>query len=150
VVLDRQARRAELIKLHRRNLVASHGIPKGMPTLARWPLVLILLAIFASTLPAQKKNQKNVLRDVQGVVSDESGKPVVGAVVQLKNTKNLEIISFITRDQGDYYFHGLSPDIDFEITAEFGGKMSAVRTLSAFDSRKQAVMNLKLDKVKKT
>ncbi len=113
-------------------------------------LFLLLLAISGPSLPGQRKGQTNKLRDVQGTVSDASGKPVSGAVVQLKNTKNLEIISFITRDQGDYYFHGLSPDIDFEITAEQGGKASAVRTLSSFDTRKQAVINLKLDKDKKT
>ena len=113
-------------------------------------LLLILLVIFTSVLPAQHKEKRSNLRDVQGTVVDQSGKAAVGAVVQLKNTKNLEIISFITRDQGDYYFHGLSPDIDFEITAEQGSKSSAVRTLSAYDSRKQAVINLKLDRDKKT
>jgi hypothetical protein len=67
----------------------------------------------------------------------------------LKNTKTLQIISFITKDQGNYYFNGLSPDIDFELFAEHEGKVSVTRTLSAFDSRKQAVINLKLDRDKK-
>jgi hypothetical protein len=110
-----------------------------------------MAALFTPPMPAQRRQgQANALRDVQGMVSDESGKPVVGAVVQLKNTKTLEIISFITKDQGEYYFHGLSPDIDFEISAQFGDKASSVRTLSTFDTRKQSVMNLKLDKPRKT
>ncbi len=114
-------------------------------------LIFTIAAFFTSALPAQRRQgQSNALRDVQGMVSDESGNPVVGAVVQLKNTKTLEIISFITKDQGQYYFHGLSPDIDFEISAQFGDKASPVRTLSTFDTRKQSVMNLKLDKPKKT
>jgi len=98
---------------------------------------------------AQTKKGTPALRDVQGVVTDDSGKPVAGAIVQLKNTKTLQIISFITKEQGDYYFHGLSPDIDFEISAEQRGKESATRTLSSFDSRKQALINLKLDRERK-
>lgn len=113
--------------------------------------MLAIAALFTGALPAQRRQgQANALRDVQGMVSDDSGKPVIGAVVQLKNTKTLEIISFITKEEGQYYFHGLSPDIDFEITAQFGDKSSAVRTLSTFDTRKQSVMNLKLDKPRKT
>jgi hypothetical protein len=69
---------------------------------------------------------------------------VNGAVVQLKNTKTLQIRSFITRDNGAYYFHGLSTDVDYEIRADFDGASSAARTLSSFDTRKQPVVNLKL------
>ncbi len=117
----------------------------------RFLLVLTLAALCTQAAPGQKiSKQERALRDLQGMVSDEAGKPVAGAVVQLKNPKTLEIISFITKDQGDYYFHGLSPDIDFQITAQQGNKVSAVRTLSSFDTRKQAIINLKLDKEKKT
>jgi len=117
---------------------------------ARWVLLCCALVLVAVGLPAQDKQKGGpVLRDVQGVVTDTSGKPVAGAIVQLKNTKTLQIISFITKEQGDYYFHGLSPDINFELFAEQGGKVSATRTLSSFDSRKQAAINLKLDRDKK-
>ena len=99
---------------------------------------------------AEKKQAKDSnVRAVQGIVSDTAEKPVTGAIVQLKNTKTLQVISFITRDQGDYYFHGLSRDTDYELRAEKDGKLSGTRTLSSFDSRKQAVINLKLDKDKK-
>ncbi len=113
-------------------------------------LAFAVLLLIVPAAPAQhRQGQNNALRDVQGVVTDDDGKPVDGAVVQLKNTKSLQIISFITKDQGAYYFHGLNPDIDFELKAEMGAKTSAVRTLSSFDSRKQAILNLKLDKDKK-
>lgn len=108
--------------------------------------------LLAPGLPGQYKrepDQTHAPRDVQGIVSDANGKPVASAIVQLKNTKTLQIISFITKDQGNYYFNGLSPDIDFELFAEHEGKVSVTRTLSAFDSRKQAVINLKLDRDKK-
>jgi hypothetical protein len=114
-------------------------------------LMLAITALVAPRVPAQfgKKNNAPALRDVQGVVTDADGKPAPGAIVQLTNTKTQQIISFITKEQGDYYFHGLSPDIDFQLFAEREGKSSVTRTLSSFDNRKQAIMNLKLDRDKK-
>ncbi len=47
----------------------------------RFPRVLLLLALFAFLAPAQHKDKKNALRDVQGTVTDQAGKPVAGAVV---------------------------------------------------------------------
>jgi Carboxypeptidase regulatory-like domain len=93
---------------------------------------------------ADKKDENANVRTVQGVVSDAQGQYVNGAVVQLKNTKTLQIRSFITRDNGSYYFHGLSTDVDYELRADYSGASSAEKTLSSFDSRKTAVMNLKL------
>jgi hypothetical protein len=117
---------------------------------ARRLLAILFAGFLIAAAQAQTKQKPGpALRDLQGVVTDDSGKPVAGAIVQLKNTKTLQIISFITKEQGDYYFHGLSPDIDFEIFAELRGKTSATRTLSSYDSRKQALINLKLDRDKK-
>src|SRR5207247_9460939 len=95
---------------------------------------------------AQKKGPDQGARSVQGTVSDSGDNAVNGAVVQLKNTKTLQIRSFIAKEQGAYYFHGLSPDVDYELKAEYQGSSSPTKTLSAFDSRKQAVINLKLGK----
>jgi hypothetical protein len=66
-------------------------------------------------------------------------------VVQLKNTKTLQIRSFLSQQDGTYYFHGLSPDIDYELTARTDDAASGTKTLSSFDSRKEAVINLKLN-----
>jgi len=68
--------------------------------------------------------------------------------VQLKNTKTLQIRSFITRDNGAYYFHGLNTDVDYELRADFSGASSRSRTLSSFDTRRQPVVNLKLPEKK--
>ncbi|MEK7406868.1 MAG: carboxypeptidase-like regulatory domain-containing protein [Acidobacteriota bacterium] len=86
------------------------------------------------------------MRSVQGVVTDPAGNPVEGAVVHLKNTKTLQIRSYITKGDGAYSFHGLSTNIDYELKAEHQGLSSDVRTLSVFDSRKSAVINLRLNK----
>ena len=115
---------------------------------ATWRLFAVAacaLLLAAGTAWADKKDENPNIRTVQGVVNDAQGEAVNGAVVQLKNTKTLQIRSFITRDKGAYYFHGLSKDVDYELRAEFNGDSSPSRTLSSFDTRKQPVVNLKLE-----
>lgn len=84
-------------------------------------------------------------RSVQGSVTAPDDSLVSGAVVYLKNTKTLQIRSFFTQKDGSYYFHDLSPDIDYELKAEYSGASSGAHTLSSFDSRKLATINLKLN-----
>jgi hypothetical protein len=98
------------------------------------------------TASAQSKREDTNTRTVQGVVSDAADTPVTGAVVQLKDTKTLQVRSFITQDGGSYHFSGLSTNVDYELKAEHQGASSGTKTLSVFDSRKQAIINLKLDK----
>jgi len=85
-------------------------------------------------------------RSVEGVVSGADNKAVVGAVVQLKDTKTLQIRSFITQQAGAYHFAGLSTNVDYEIKADHEGASSGTKTLSVFDNRKVATINLKLNK----
>jgi len=109
-------------------------------------LVVIVVMVFPSAALAQKKKGEDAnVRSVEGVVEDPKGNLVNGAVVQLKNTKSLQVRSFITQREGSYYFHGLSPDVDYELKAEYQGLASPVRRLSVFDSRKKAVLTLRLE-----
>ena len=131
--------------------VTDGGAAASQPTGA--VMVKIALAIAAAVLLcatagfAQKKGDPlSNTRSVQGTVTTPEESPVDGAVVQLKNTKSLQIRSFIAKDGGNYYFQGLSPDVDYELKAEFQGSSSSTRTLSSFDSRKKVIINLKLDK----
>jgi protocatechuate 3,4-dioxygenase beta subunit len=111
-----------------------------------WEAILLLAGAMAAFAASKKGEDQNV-RSVQGTVFDSSEAPVNGAVVQLKNTKTLQIRSFITKENGAYYFHGLSPDVDYELKADNNqGASSPTKTLSSFDSRKEAVLNLKLSK----
>jgi hypothetical protein len=109
-------------------------------------LAAMTLLVCATAVAASKKGEDQNVRSVQGTVTDASDHAIDGVVVQIKNTKTLQIRSFITKDQGAYYFHGLSPDVDYELKADYQGQSSPKKTLSSFDSRKQAVINLKLDK----
>ena len=112
-------------------------------------VAVVLLLIGAVALPAQEKKKKGeeTTRSVQGVVIAADDSPVVGAVVQLKDTKTLQIRSFISKENGAYYFYELSPDKDYELTAtdKVSGTSSGTKTLSLFDSRKKAIINLKLN-----
>jgi len=111
-------------------------------------LVLPLLFVFlAPAAPAQ--DPKSQLRTVRGVVSEKSSEaPVASAVVFLKNTRNNDVRSYISDPEGNYRFSGLDPNIDYEVHAEKDGAKSATRTVSSFDSKKEIVLNLKLEKKK--
>ncbi|MCS7315093.1 MAG: carboxypeptidase-like regulatory domain-containing protein [Bryobacterales bacterium] len=106
----------------------------------------LLLGWSTATTWAQKKpkEEETGVRSVEGVVTDPDGNLVEGAVVQLKNTKTLQVRSYITGKNGAYVFHGLSQNVDYELKAEHQGRSSDVRTLSVFDSRRKAVINLRL------
>jgi Carboxypeptidase regulatory-like domain len=102
----------------------------------------------------QKKNKKEreedeATRALAGTVRNEAEELVEGAVVQLKDNKSLKVRSYITKADGVYRFFGLSTNADYEIRAEFRALASEKRTLSVFDSRKQAVINLKVAAVQK-
>ncbi len=120
------------------------GLPARFPHFVRFaPFVVLLLLAFA---PAGFAQKDSATRSVQGAVSNPDDGAVIGGVVQLKNMKTLQIRSFITKQDGTYHFFELSPDVDYELKADFQGASSGPKTLSSFDSRKKAVINLKLSK----
>jgi len=115
---------------------------------SRTMLVAVLALACAQLLPAQKNKDKDdpTVRTLQGQVNDPDDKPVSGAVVQLKDTRTLQVRSFITQENGEYRFSGLRADTDYEVKADYSGMSSDSKRLSNFDSRKIATVNLKLNK----
>ena len=109
---------------------------------------VLLMCAAGSFAQEKKKKGEEATRSVQGAVMSPEDTAVVGAVVQLKNAKTLQIRSFITKADGSYYFHELSPDVDYELKADHQGSSSGSKTLSSFDSRKNATINLKLNSKK--
>jgi hypothetical protein len=108
--------------------------------------VLLVACVTSVALGQDKKKGESPTRSVQGVVTSADDTPASMAVVYLKNLKTLLITSFITKENGTYYFHGLSPDIDYELRAAAKDQASPTKTLSAFDSRTEATINLKMSK----
>jgi len=96
----------------------------------------------------QNNDADATVRSVEGVVRDADSKLVPGAIVHLKNTKTLQMRSFIAKDDGSYAFHGLSTNVDYQLKAEYQNASSDLKTLSVFDSRRNAVINLALNKKK--
>ncbi len=112
----------------------------------RFAIVFLVLALAVLTFAQGKKTKEPTERSVSGIVTDENDMPVPGAIVQLKNLKTLEVRSFIAKEHGDYYFHGLATDVDYELKAESNGKGSGPKTLSSFDTHPEARLNLQLKK----
>ena len=119
-----------------------------MQPTSRAAVVIVLAVVFAGLSAAQGKKEKDdpTVRNLQGQVVDPEDKPVSGAVVQLKDTRTLQVRSFITQANGDYRFSGLRADTDYEIKADYNGMSSDNKRLSNFDTRKIATVNLKLNK----
>ncbi len=99
-----------------------------------WPLALICVAALA--LNAQ------TARSVRGIVYDQDGTPLKGAVVQIENTRTLVIRSYISQDDGAYQFHGLDPNVDYKLRATYHRVSSSVKTLSMFNERPIAFINI--------
>jgi Carboxypeptidase regulatory-like domain len=102
-------------------------------------MIVVLAGVVAIPAMAQ------ATRTLQGQVANGSDAPLSGAVVYLKNTKTLAVRTYISDNSGGYKFTSLSPNVDYEVYAEFKGAKSDNKTLSAFDSRPTAVINLKIN-----
>jgi len=130
----------------RSDKLAESPIPrrKNWRSLAAFP-VLLLLVLLAWPAWAQQSE----LRTVRGAVLDKAENPVSSAVVYLKNVRTLAVRTYISDRAGEYRFSGLDPNVDYEVHAESESMSSNTRTVSNFDSRKDIVISLKLDKEKK-
>jgi hypothetical protein len=105
---------------------------------------VLLVMMMATAMFAQKKEKNLTEKSVSGIVTDAGGNPIPGAVVQLKNMKTLQVRSFIAKEKGDYYFHSLSADADYQLQAQANGKESSSRTVSTFDSHPEVVINFQV------
>lgn len=114
----------------------------------RFFCLVAVLAVLWAAANAQDKKHEAQLRTVHGVVIDKSDNPLSGSVVFLKNMRTNSVRSSYTDDTGNYRFSGLDPNADYELHAEKDDVKSATRTVSSFDSRKDIVLNLKVDKKK--
>lgn len=106
---------------------------------------------YGNWLPGSQKDKKGDdpnVRAVTGTIRMVDDSLVEGAVVQLKNTKTMQVRSFITKADGIFQFQGLSTNVDYELKAEAKSMVSPARTLSTFDDRKRAIMHLKLENKK--
>ena len=115
-------------------------------------LAFLLIATLSIAAAAQQDKEaakhEASLKTVRGLVTDKAESPIPAGVVFLKNTRSNAIRSYISDDAGNYRFSGLDPNVDYEIHAEKDGAKSQTRTISSFDTKKEIVLNLKIDKKK--
>jgi carboxypeptidase family protein len=116
-------------------------------------LALLLIATLSIAGTPQDKDKEAAkheasLKTVRGLITDKAESPIPASVVFLKNTRSNAIRSYISDDSGNYRFSGLDPNVDYEIHAEKDGAKSQTRTISSFDSKKDIILNLKIDKKK--
>ncbi len=126
-----------------------------MPLLSgfSYRLVLLLASVLVSSplVHAQKKagagdQSSTTTRSIEGRVLSNSGAPVAGAVVLIKDSKTLQVRSYIAQEDGRYHFYGLSTDVNYSLRAEDKEMTSKTKNVSVFDSHRQVKLDLKLDK----
>jgi carboxypeptidase family protein len=98
----------------------------------------------AGAVESVQRGSQGESRTLTGRVLNGQSEPMQKAIVYLKNTKTLAIKTYISEADGSYRFPGLSANVDYEVYAEHEGARSDTKTLSGFDSRKQANITLKI------
>lgn len=107
--------------------------------------VILAAQQFPSGLRTETKDKEAVTRTLTGRVSDHTGTLLPQSVVYLTNTRTMGVKTYIVKDDGAYRFPALSPNVDYQIYAIYQDKRSDTKTLSSFDGRPQAVINLKIE-----
>jgi len=109
-------------------------------------LLLLLAGLAAGANPAPKDKEKAAPgRMLTGTVLDKQDNPITDAVVYLANTRTHTVKTYIVSSDGAYHFPELSPNIDYEVYAQYKGQKSDTKTVSQFDDRKQVNIILRID-----
>ncbi len=117
-----------------------------------WALLIVMLAAetFAAAqlqVPAfrEVKERAPQTRTLTGFVSNQHGSPLSDSVVYLTNTRTMNVKTYIVGADGMYRFPALSPNVDYQVYAQYQNHKSDTKTLSSFDSRPNAVINLRIE-----
>jgi hypothetical protein len=102
-------------------------------------VILVFLTALLIPIPGHAQFKE---RDVSGVVTDARGNALPNVAVELENTRNLTVRSYVTGQDGRYYFHGLNDDIDFTLKAKYRNFWSKPKTLSRLNSELHPEVNL--------
>ncbi len=97
----------------------------------------------AQIFKRKKDKPKKTTRSVKGEVTDEA-EDGVQAILQLKNVSTQDVRSYYTTPQGTFFFHGLDPNVDYEITAKAEGFQPKTRRVSTFESRMDLFYSFRL------
>jgi hypothetical protein len=113
----------------------------------RSPQAAVAVAMFvtlAGTIAVAAQELK--LRTIQGRVVDEENRAVASAVVYLRDDRTNSVRTYITNSSGHYRFNWLGEYDDYELEAQAKNFHSHRHTISQWDTRRDFVIDLKLDK----
>src|SRR5215475_1267583 len=99
----------------------------------------------AQLFPKSRRDIGPKPKNIHGVVQDLRNRPLPGARVFLKDMKTNVVRALETDQNGEYKVFGLTPNVDYELYAEFKGKSSEKKFVSAFLNREDNVLNFQLD-----
>src|ERR1035438_9201724 len=86
----------------------------------------------------QPRVDKSRLRDLKGFAKDETGQPLDGVIVQLKDLKSGKIVDFRTHEDGRYLFYDLNMDQNYELRVMKDGYESpGMRKLTKYRSEER-------------
>lgn len=109
-------------------------------------LMVLLISLAVASLPADAKDKTGDSgRLLTGRVVDKQDAPLPSSVVYLANTRTRAVKTFIVGQDGMYRFPALSPNVDYEVYAQFKDHKSDTKTVSQFDTRPTVNINLKID-----
>jgi carboxypeptidase family protein len=83
-------------------------------------------------------------RTVSGVVTDNLGNALPGAVVEIENTRSMAVGSYITQKDGRFFFHQLSTDNAYTLRARYRALWSKPRLLNKFTSGARVTIDLRI------
>lgn len=109
-------------------------------------LMILSMAFAMASLPASAKDKSgDAGRLLTGRVVDKGDAALPDSVVYLANTRTRAVKTFIVGKDGMYRFPALSPNVDYEVYAQYKDYKSDTKTVSQFDTRPTVNINLKID-----
>ena len=108
-------------------------------------VLALALALSLAVPSLAKEKDTSPGRLLTGKVIDSGDSPLPNAVVYVTDSRTRAVKTYIVGPDGEYHFPALSPNIDYEVYAQFNGKKSDTKTLSQFDDRQQVSINLRVD-----
>ena len=104
--------------------------------------ICIAACLLLGALPAATQTLGDPsVRSLSGQVTDTSHEPIRGAIVELRDEKSNEVVTYLTDAEGHYEFRRLDGNIDYEVWVVFRGRRTPTHSISKFDSHMAKIIN---------
>lgn len=105
---------------------------------------LLILTLLALPVLAKEKDSSPG-RLLTGKVVNRDDAPLANAVVYVTDTRTHAVKTYIVGPDGNYRFPALAANVEYEVYAQFNGKVSDTKRVSQFDDRKTVIVQLRVD-----